>query len=192
MLIFDCWEQLLQSMNDSRASDLDDKSILWKFLSIEKFLSFIFSRKLHFTRLDMFEDAREGTNFTQLLFEHTKNALSSLPPFNSIEHFSIDFFPTESDQLSESFKEQQRLRFVNCWYASKGKIESLAMWKLYSHMNSVAIKIPYQELKNRFDSNKYNTSIEPQSFKMDMVRYVDFQNTDEIQKASESWEVGSL
>lgn len=162
---------------------------LWKFVSIEKFLSIVLNKKLYFTRIDCFEDVQEGISPELLLLNHRKNALMSLPPFNVLSQYhSIDMFPSETDNLIDKLKETQKCNFANCWYLSNENIESVAMWNLYSQPNSVALNIKFSDFYDKILKIGVESRVKLKSLILGKIKYVNFQNPIELDKIKEEIE----
>lgn len=166
--------------------EINEEQYLWKFLTIEKFLSIIINKSLHFNRLDLFEDLNEGVSTDLLLLNIKKESLLSFPPFkNLIEYHQVDFFPSETDELIDNFIDIQKTNYANCWYLSEKNVESVAMWNLYSSYNSVAIKIKLRNFYDNFMKYSY-FSIPIKTLTIGRVEYINFQNPDEILKVKEN------
>ncbi len=101
----------------------DDVKI-WKYMSIEKFLSLLINSRLYFSRLDQFKDSWEGT---------WTNSLINSPAFQNEE--VLNKVKTLIATFNETF-------FVNCWFMSE--YESNLMWGRYG---SIAISSTIGRLK---------------------------------------------
>ncbi|WP_158730022.1 MULTISPECIES: DUF2971 domain-containing protein [unclassified Flavobacterium] len=168
----------IQFLNDDLiTSDM----YLWRYLDLHKFLSFVSKKSLFFTRLDKFEDKREGITTKHLYFRRIKNVIENDPIFDSLrEMITVDVLGSRMNIISKELETIQRFNFANCWLLSRDNFESAAMWSLYSNPNSVAIKIPYKNFKkllleNGFDNDGFGRRIICSS-----VNYKDFQNTNHI------------
>ncbi|MCP9756649.1 DUF2971 domain-containing protein [Lacihabitans sp. CCS-44] len=118
---------------------------LWRYFDIHKFLDFIINRELYFSRLDKFEDADEGIGGFLLMM---KSIHENNEPFNKENTLWIskenreDFISSDNKNrrdTQDGIKFLQKTQFASCWFM--GEKESLAMWKLYSSKNGVAVKI---------------------------------------------------
>ena len=132
----------------------DKKSeYLWKYVDLHRFLYFIQEKKIYFTRLDLFEDPHEGLPDT-LIFQRFMNDNSP-----EEENLNTDVIPKEdkirwikqqyraNEELEGYSKYHQQKQYASCWFM--GDRESVAMWKLYSNPDSVAITINRVELEKR-------------------------------------------
>jgi hypothetical protein len=141
----------------------NDNDYLWRYMNLKKFLSFIIDKKLHLKRLDQFEDKNDGifANLLQLKFN-----LSQIKETGK----KIN---VESEEAK--LRELQKNLFASCWFV--GNRESMAMWKIFSNPDSVALRIKYKHLKkifreNDFKCNGYNVK----SITLGKVQYFDYQN----------------
>lgn len=100
---------------------LQMKTIIWRYMPLDKYIDLLYRKELFLCRLDKLEDPQEGSWTKQ----------------------EIDKSPWPEDAIQE-FKEWS---FINCWHLNK--VESAAMWELYSSKNAgIAIKTTIGKLKN--------------------------------------------
>lgn len=123
----------------------NEKSKLWRYMSLPKFLSLIQQNYLFMYNLELM--ARDDT-FEGLLpsanFMHRKwNSVNDLP-LSVLSKLKMNTIYHETGNLQaclENHKEVQELRikqafahrrsyFINCWHLNE--VESLAMWDMYS------------------------------------------------------------
>ncbi|CAH0235070.1 hypothetical protein SRABI130_02844 [Pseudomonas sp. Bi130] len=97
-----------------------DETVIWRYMSIEKYLALLHTASLFMCRLDKFEDPWEGAY--SVGYDH-------IGPWDPL------------------VKDVQRgFIFVNCWHANE--YESAAMWDLYaSRQAGVAIRTTVGNLK---------------------------------------------
>ncbi len=170
-------------------SEEDKADYVWKFVSIEKFLSIILNSKLYFTRIDSFEDTQEGISPELLLLNHQKNNLLTLEPFKELSRIhSIDMFPKETDLLIDKLLETQKLNFANCWYSCSNNVESVAMWNLYSEPNSVALNIKLEDFYLQIQESGFRPNNNVKSMTIGKVKYLNFNDPNEIAKAKDEIE----
>ena len=62
-------EKNIKFINDN---EISDDGYLWKYMDLHKFLFLIISKSFHLTRLDKFEDKREGISPIHLLIQNHK------------------------------------------------------------------------------------------------------------------------
>jgi hypothetical protein len=97
----------------------DDK-IIWRYMSLTKYVDFLHRRQLYLCRIDKFDDPWEGI-WTDAYTE------SSATP---------NYLDEEKPLMNKFYKRQY---IVSCWHMSD--FESVAMWKIYcSEDDGVAIK----------------------------------------------------
>lgn len=167
-------------------SESDKDDYLWKYVSIEKFISIILNAKLYCARIDCFEDQQEGISPQLLLLNHLKSIYMTLPPFKELSKLhAIHILPRETDLLIDQLKETQKLNFANCWHISKENIENVAMWNLYSEPNSVAFNIRFQDLYLQLHKSGIQSRIHLESMTLGKVKYLNFQNPKELEQAKE-------
>ncbi|MGS0737839.1 hypothetical protein ACVBEG_15120 [Pseudomonas sp. GG8] len=114
-----------------------DATVIWRYMSIEKYLSLLVSQELFLCRVDGFDDPWEGVWPRKQLDKYLR----------SIDKASQD----ESNELKRFMLEHNRkCMFVHCWHANNS--ESAAMWDLYSSRESgVAIRSTVGRIKDSLD-----------------------------------------
>jgi hypothetical protein len=136
---------------------------LWRYMNLKKFLSFIIDRKLHLKRLDRFEDKNDGifANLLQLrlsLGEIKKRGGKIL---------------LEKEELK--LRKVQKRLYASCWFV--GDRESMAMWKIFSNPDSVAVRIRYRHLSEIFSKRKFSCNVESiEGISLGKIRYYDHNN----------------
>ena len=136
---------------------------LWRYVNLKKFLSFLIDKKLHLKRLDQFEDKNDGI-FANLLFLKYK--------FNGIKKSGKKI---NAEKEEEKLRELQKNLFASCWFV--GNRESMAMWKIFSNPDSVAVRIKYKDFKQIFRSKSFSCDeYEIENITLGKVQYYDFQN----------------
>ena len=152
-----------------------DQYYLYRYLDWRGFLFFITMRSLHCTRLDQLEDAFEGRDIKRLLLLQRNKSLSlfkSIQPENQDLLESIFNNEKEIEERRESELLNPKRFFVNCWY--RGKKESPLMWKSFSDVSGITLKIPEETLPAIIKSFNYDEGkIKHQISK---VKYVDMKN----------------
>lgn len=158
--------------------EIPDDAYLWRYLDLHKFLSFVFSKSLFFSRLDKFEDKLEGISSTHLYYKNLKKKLDNHLAFDNLRSIiTINNMSGEMEQIDEEISKTQEFNFANCWVMGKSHSESVAMWNLYSQPNSVAIKIKYKDFKSLLQKNGLSSSPRESDIICSPVEYVDFQNS---------------
>lgn len=107
--------------------DLDivpDNIVIWRYMSLEKFLSLIENEELYFCRADLFEDKQEVT----------------LPIIDKNNFYY-------SEENKNYWENERKRHFVNCWIESPHELS--LMWTAYAK-NGIAIKSTVGNLKKCF------------------------------------------
>lgn len=115
------------------ANKPNDEAILWRFMSLEKFINLLITNELHFSRIDKFDDHFEGmwplkdTKYFRDIVQKNK------------ENFDIEAY-------TRHFRRQTA---ISCWHENQH--ESAAMWQLYNPSNDgIAIQTTFGKLKAEF------------------------------------------
>ena len=97
--------------------------VLSRYMEVGQLLSLLTTSKLHFTRVDQFEDKWEGA-------QPIPNVLAVK------EMCARKKWPIETERLLTAAGRSQwgMIFYANCWH--EGEHESEAMWKLYGHHGS--------------------------------------------------------
>lgn len=171
-------EKNIKFINDD---DISEDTYLWKYFDLHKFISLIISKSFHLTRLDKFEDRREGISPIHLLFKTHKKELDSHPMFDKMRtYLTVDNLGGEMNKIEDELKKIQRFNFANCWVIGRKDIESVAMWNLYSDSKSLAIRIKYSDFKSNILNNGYLTNGYPKELICSPVKYLNFQDKKNI------------
>lgn len=129
----------------------DPDTIIWRYYSLDKFLSLLTTQTLFFTSTVKFEDPFEGD-----YGEHTK------------EYIRQNYGENQYQRDFNTYEFLRKHTYISCWYENKH--ESDAMWKLYG--NGIAIKstfgaisalIPWSETELRHAGriNYIDYSVDP-------------------------------
>lgn len=129
--------------------DLDGK-FLWKYLDLFKLIDLLQSNQLHFTRFDHFEDALEGITGRGIGLKFYTDG-EPLTEENINPQFTLEEqkrIIAEDQQFRLEFEtgiqNSQQSQYGSCWFL--GDKESLAMWKLYSKKDGVALRFSARQL----------------------------------------------
>lgn len=131
--------------------EYNDK-FLWRYIDLHRLIDLLNNKHLYFTRFDNFEDGLEGLTGKGI-------GLKVFTQGNPITKDNINKSFDEEIQLKlikddknrrqlylDTLTGSQQTQFANCWFL--GDRESLAMWKLYSKNDGVAIKFNARQLIN--------------------------------------------
>ena len=129
-------------------------AILWRYMDFTKFVSFLDSSALFFTRADKLGDPFEGMlSRKNYELEHLLYPQVSRGSIRNLHNSLIDF---------------RRFHAVNCWHWNN--YESAAMWTLYGQdQGGIAIKTSFDSLADSFT--------DPINIYIGQVSYVDYNNT---------------
>ena len=121
--------------------------IIWRYLTVSKFLHLIDTSQLHFTRADHFNDVSEGA----LSGKDTKLLSKIIPDPND-------------------WVERQRLRtYLNCWNLSPNELYH--MWESYSFINEgVAIKSTVGSIINSMEEDELHL------VRIAQINYIDMES----------------
>jgi hypothetical protein len=126
-----------------------DKTYLWRYISLSKLLDLMNNKFVYFTRFDDFEDGLEGITGRSV----TLKAFVSGEPLTveNTRHLEKDnqskllnYYENSRLEYLDNLEKTQQTQFASCWYL--GDRESIAMWKIYSQREGVAIKFKAREL----------------------------------------------
>jgi hypothetical protein len=132
-----------QAMSDSCGllPNYNDDEEIWRYMNMSKFIALLECKKIHLTRLDIFDD----------LFE------AHYPIVDYDRHFSqmldIDWSIVDLKRDHRNLMEllKQGWFYVNCWHVNS--VESYAMWNIYTTKSEgIAIKTTIGKLKQSIKS----------------------------------------
>lgn len=178
----------VKSISFQNDEDIPRDTYLWRYMDIQKFISFISTESIYLTRLDNFEDSLEGISTTHLLVKHFQNYLTEHPVFDEIKnHHSLTILPRHMHQIKIELEGIQQSHFANCWVMGDSTEESVAMWNLYSSPDSLAIRIKYSAFKEMIQKQPtdYNSKRE---LILGPVKYLNFRNAAQIANVAENLE----
>ena len=128
--------------------DINEKSILRKYMDLSKLLDLLYSGSLYFRRADGFADRLEGA-----LFPSLRTIID--------DSHSNGEIPYDSDEFYRRAREGS---FVSCW--SLGSRDNMALWQLYGGIkSSVAVTSTVSKIVNAYESDR--------SIHIHKVKYVD-------------------
>lgn len=126
----------------------NDNSLIWRYLSFEKFVNLITNQTLFFSRIDKFPDQLEGTL-------PIKNKERLVDEIKNIQLTNLDLAKSYADREEIIISTYRSYSFANCW--SKYDAESIALWKIYLNGTrfGVAIQTTYEKLKKVLEKPEY-------------------------------------
>jgi len=156
---------------------INEDSFLWRYIDISKLLSFLINKSFFFTRLDKFEDKKEGITSNHLFYKKLKSETENSSVYDNIRNtISLQVGGREMNRIDEEIKQIQKSNFANCWFIADEYSESVAMWNLYSSPNSVAIKIKYSEFKKNILKNGFTGCGSDLDIVCSQIKYFNFLN----------------
>lgn len=147
--------------------------VIWKYMSLAKFVDLLKTKELFFCRADLFEDKFEGASpiadfyLRQQVLEQIRTlsvGSETLKVSDGKQWIEVG----KGEDLNFIFEEARTMHFINCWH--KNKEESEAMWKLYLQGNEgVAIQSTVNDLIDSIDkTDKY--------VMFDNVEYINYES----------------
>lgn len=146
-------------------------TIVWRYMSLEKFLDLVTHERLFFTNASNLTDEYE-ISLPQNLIESKKRTLKEKGlPEDEVEHRMAKF--------TYHNRPMRDLTLVNCWSISRH--ESYALWKIYlgGTEGGVAIRTTFSRLK-RSITNSHSDF--PEDIYAGEVKYKDYLPEDEISR----------
>lgn len=138
---------------------------VWRYMDFTKFVSFMESRCLYFTRADKFDDPFEGS--LPIMTVEARNTVKSrvLRHPNFPKEY-IDAYRNQIDSTGKINLYWRKFYAINCWHMSEH--ESAAMWKLYSKSNEgIAVQSIYRKLRESI--------IDDAQVYLGEVKYIDYE-----------------
>lgn len=140
-----------------KKEELDDDTILWRYMNLESFLSFIICKELSFCRLDKLRniDEYEGTSSRSELekFDVLTKVLNAIG-----EKADNGLLKEESlikQLLKSGLEESNKMYYVNGWHINA--TESVAMWDSFTKLDTgIAIKTTFGKIKKWIENVKIN------------------------------------
>lgn len=137
----------------NKYSNVEDKTILWRYMTFSKFLDLITRSALYFCRIDCFEDKLEATQPEG----NSAFALMTEEPW-------YGFYMQVVDEQLNIYK---KMIYANCWHINNA--ENPEMWENYVilHGNEgVAIQTTFENLSSSFVTDKTLTNLK--------MKYIDY------------------
>lgn len=137
-------------------NDMQDSTILWRYLSFSKFLDMINTSSLYFCRLDCFEDKLEATQ-----------------PEGSKEFVRMSENPGLAYERYKFDKQLEIIRsmtYANCWHVNQE--ENPNMWNnyvMYHGNEGIAIQTTFKKLTQSLKTDRTVTDVR--------IQYIDYKTT---------------
>lgn len=160
-----------------------DNAFLYRYVTIDKLLDFLFSGRIPLVRLSEFGDRLEGVDIQHLLLnfacDKIAEEIKSQATGGLLKHITTNIVPTPRNNYRRQRQLFQKTNFATCWYESNH--ESVAMWQLYSKPDSVAIKIPYKALSAELTNYDFSLPhAEMVRLRFGSIDYCRFNDLDEL------------
>lgn len=169
------WKYMGRGGNSmAKKEELTDNTILWRYMNLEGFLSFVLRKKISFCRLDIMRniDKYEGTS-SRYQLEASDVVIKLL---HAIGEKTGNAILKENVQIEKSMEfareEINKIFYVNGWHVNK--TESTAMWDSFAKLNTgIAIKTTFGKIKKWIGSvnNGEIYNIEYDVVKYDSLEY---------------------
>jgi hypothetical protein len=135
----------------------DESAKVWRYFTLEGFLSMLSRQALFFVKASELEDHYEGTlpKFNELLAQSIFRP--QLPSDYDFENFRR--------QVSESYNLFKQIILINSWYLDE--FELVSMWRVRE--NGVLVESTFKHFRDSFRENQRDT------VHIGTVKYMDFQ-----------------
>jgi hypothetical protein len=133
-------------MNIALTTDqsLENEQVLWRYMSLAKFISMIAQNALWLARADTFKDKHEG----RFPDDMKKNIMKVYQQLGNKGSSPIQNAQDLQDYLVKN-------TFINCWH--KNCAENMVMWAIYGESNtSIAIQTSIGKIKTAINTSDLN------------------------------------
>jgi hypothetical protein len=127
----------------SNNGDIHDQTILWRYMSLDKYLHLITKSVLWFSRIDLVGDRFEGST-THASFKMWKELFETAIPESHLD--------SVMRQIANSRRQITGFGYANCWHECDS--ESMQMWRMYSDKNGVAVRTTFGDFRKAFNSDR--------------------------------------
>jgi hypothetical protein len=134
-------EKIYRSANKN---ELNGNLIIWKYMSIEKFISMLSRNTLYFSNASLLEDKFEVSIPNSYKINQKNQQLNT-----GLGKIHVENNSKKEDKIAKNLKENT---YLNCWSLSRE--ESYALWKIYlgGSKNGVAIKSTISKLTKSIET----------------------------------------
>src|SRR5215212_7638459 len=123
-------------------------TVIWRYLSLAKFLDMLERQALRFTQLDSLRDPFEGIP-AEVNLEAERRANEAIRAILA-EAARTSGSPIRDWQHEPSAVSNRRITYINCWHMND--YESMAMWQAYSS-EGLAIRSTFRRLADCFQGS---------------------------------------
>ena len=147
---------------EPKCLDINNDTVIWKYLYVSKFISLISKKSLWLARADTFKDKHEGMFPSEM-----KQILDTI-----YKEFESKGETKKDSPIKDASDFQQYLiknAYIDCWH--QNLTENMVMWEIYGQTeNSIAIQTTVKELidslkEEDIKKHKYKFSLEPITYK---------------------------
>ena len=130
----------------------DRDSLIWRYMSFEKFVNLISNQALFFSRLDRFPDQLEGVL-------PINNKMRIIDEIKNISLANLNHAVSYANREEIIINTYRSYTLANCW--TKNDAESMALWKIYLDGTrfGIAIQTQYDKLKNALATSENDVLI---------------------------------
>jgi hypothetical protein len=149
----------------------DENAIIWRYMDFPKFVSFLASKSLYFSRSDLLGDPFEGSYpiVNKEIRGQIADELIAKISNNKLLH---DWGETFINSRSASNKFIAKNMFVNCWHINE--IESFAMWNIYAKdSKGIAVQSTYKLLRESLPKNIFIGKVNYINYKLQPLKEID-------------------
>ncbi|CAM1345512.1 hypothetical protein [Tenacibaculum amylolyticum] len=133
---------------------------VWRYMDFTKLISLIDTRRLFFSRADMFDDPFEGS------YPKINVEARSLHPEDITDEGKQNYLEL-MNKMGDINKQWPRYIAISCWHMNE--FESAAMWSLYLKSNEgIAVQSTFKKLKKSI--------IDDEKVYLGVVKYIDYEN----------------
>jgi hypothetical protein len=123
----------------------DDDQVLWRYMSLSKFISMISKKELYFPSLKQLAESDKFEGLSHIPRHLLESNNSNLEDWDKKLLEAAEY----QQKITRELIENGRI-FINCWHMNTH--ECFAMWKIYSDSEGgVAIKTTFKNLMDSFD-----------------------------------------
>ncbi len=142
-------ENIITKFNYNNKNEEPTYSTIWRYMSLNKFISLLQTNTLFFSCLTEMNDPLEGANYRDSFF--IKGFFGACNKGLETKEYNIKNFKKALDAL----RNYQQNFFTCCFYSKQS--ESRVMYESYSSENGVAIKFNYKSILSEINKHYAST-----------------------------------
>lgn len=134
--------------------DTEKQPYLYHFMPIHKFIDFILNKALILTSLSYMEDPFDGISLIDANYLYSLNLQQNI--FDQYEFYKrVTLKSPDVRKVLNNANQFRNRSLCCCFYYPQKSEESIAMWKLYSKKDSIALKVPKEEFEEFINKNRF-------------------------------------